>query len=112
MSSLTGSGESGVPIKELTVREIQEESGWIVQPSDLIELGECQIYKAAAAKYFLFAVDLDGKLHGPDNPDPREQLSHCAFATADALISAPDPLLAILLLRLINVRRQNGSIRG
>jgi 8-oxo-dGTP pyrophosphatase MutT (NUDIX family) len=69
LSALTGGCEKGMSVKDTAIKEIEEESGYIVKKDDLESLGTCRGTKSTDTIYHLFAVDVTDKKPGEKKGD-------------------------------------------
>lgn len=60
-SSITGGVDEGNTVLETALIELEEESGYVVNESEMIYLGTCFGTKSSDTLYHLFTVDLTGK---------------------------------------------------
>lgn len=107
MSSITGGvepDESGALDPLMTaVKELDEEAGLKVDPSDVVSLGTCRGVKSSDTIYHLYAVDAAGaeKTKAVGDGSHLESLAWCAWVRPENLREAQDPLLAMLFVKLV-----------
>jgi ADP-ribose pyrophosphatase YjhB (NUDIX family) len=95
LSCITGGVDEGEEFLGAAMRELKEESGFEVEPEDMISLGMCHGSKSSDTVYHLFAVDVSG-MEGSGNVgeapvDPNEKKSYNTWMTD--ITKAEDPLL-------------------
>lgn len=120
LSAITGGYEGG-DIEDDAVREMLEETGYAIDRTELIALGESYASKSADTVYSLFSVDLTNREAGEAIGDGSrvEAESAAVWLTEDQLVTVPDPQVATMLLRLrhrrtlparIQVQRDPGAL--
>jgi len=102
ISSLTGGVDPENTIKETVIKEIREESGFIVNESDLIDLGESYSIKSSDTTYHLYAVEVNKytELKEMISESELENSSYCRWLTKDEVLESKDPFLTVLMTRL------------
>jgi 8-oxo-dGTP pyrophosphatase MutT (NUDIX family) len=96
LGAVTGGWEGG-DIADDAVRELHEETGYVVDKDQLIELGTSYASKSSDTVYSLFAVDLSGL-------EPQEQLDDFGrgvWANCDELSEVRDPQVSVMYTRLL-----------
>lgn len=113
ISSITG-GVDEDDIRDVVIKEMQEEAGYSIQRKDLMYLGQCFGTKSCDTVYHLYAVNLTGKLKTiVTTNDPLEAKAGCRW-TMNAVEQAEDPLVYVLFIKLLNylmsvrLEEQNG----
>jgi len=108
LCSLTGMVDPGEEFVEAAVREFDEESGSKVSASDLEDLGEVRPSKASDTVIHLYAAKIDkqdGKLTGDGDGTRGEAGAFCSFIPVTEAINSKDPLLATMVLRLLEKKK-------
>lgn len=103
MCSLTGLCDS--PIETLPVtaaRELKEEAGYTIDPSDLHQLGDFHISKSSDTKLTAYSVNLT---HASDPPKPTGDGSHLESRLTTSWVKdpylSPDPVLSAMWARIV-----------
>ena len=79
---------------------MREESGYIIEESDLISLGTCRGAKSSDTLFHLYAVDLGDKVEGDTDPDSElEKQEYCKWDLK--AFDSPDPLVHVMFNRLM-----------
>lgn len=101
LSAITG-GYEGDDIAEDAVREMAEETGYVITRELLIPLGESYASKSSDTVYSLFSVDLTGRVAGEAVGDGSrlEAESPAVWLSASDLTTIRDPQVSVMLLRL------------
>lgn len=101
LSAVTGGYEGG-DIADDAVREVAEETGYVITCDDLIDLGESYASKSSDTVYSLFAVDLTGRTPGAAAGDGSrlEAEGSTAWLLDNALAHVKDPQVALMYVRL------------
>ena len=101
LSAITGGYEGG-DIEDDAVREMLEETGYVITRDELIPLGESFASKSADTVYSLFSVDLTGREAGEAAGDGTRLEAESAAVWVDAVTLATlrDPQLAVMYMRL------------
>ena len=88
MSSITGGVEKNQNPLENAVMEIKEEGGYDVELSDLLSLGVVHGSKSSDTDYYLFSVDLTGKVQTIPEGDGShmETLASCEWVSEQLLL--------------------------
>lgn len=112
LSSITGGIEEGEAPLNAAVRELAEEGGVEVSPKEMIFLGTSRNAKALDTEVFLYAVNLGEKEiqdNGPGDGTDGEKNSWNEWVNFETILEkAPDPLLSVMLLKLLMVDFGNG----
>lgn len=100
-SSITGGWEPK-GILQTAVDEMVEETGYIVDPLEMIPLGNSYASKSSDTVYSLFSVNLTDREPGePTGEDSTPETgSSAVWVTEQALRAVRDPQVAVMLLRL------------
>ena len=69
LSALTGGVEKNMSPEETAVKEVKEESGFVIKKDELKSLGTCRGTKSTDTTYHLFAVDIGDKDPGEKKGD-------------------------------------------
>ena len=87
------------------LRELEEEAGYIVDKSKLIELGSIKQSKIADTIIYLFAVNVTGmeKVKPPGDGSKLEKIAKCKWVTEPLVIWGSDPIMPVIILRLKDV---------
>jgi len=103
VSSITGGVENNDPTLTAT-HELKEEGGYNVPPSELIPLTTMYGTKSSDTIYYLFTVDLTGKIQGdaPGDGSEMEKKARC-YWTKD-IIQAKDPFVYALYVHIQSMR--------
>ncbi|WP_170990755.1 NUDIX domain-containing protein [Herbidospora galbida] len=103
LSAVTGGYEGG-DIADDAVRELEEETGYLVKEADLIPLGESYASKSADTVYTLYAVDVTGLTPGEARGDGsvHESSATTRWLTPVELVQIRDPQVAVMYLRLLS----------
>lgn len=103
LSAVTGGYEGGDP-EDDAVREMLEETGYAIDRSDLIPLGESFASKSSDTVYSLFGVDCTGREPGEALGDGSrlEAESTTVWLTSAELTQVGDPHVSVMFLRLIH----------
>ena len=110
LSSITGGVEKGLSPEEIAVEEIDEEAGYIVEESELIDLGTCRGTKSSDTIYHLFGIDLTGREklgEAEGDGSELERLAQCVWYGSDRIGQAEDPFVYVSYYRL----REKGVLR-
>lgn len=101
LSALTGGWEGGEMVED-ACRELHEESGYEVDPSAFVSLGECFASKSSDTVYSLFTVDLTGVAQQPFKGDGSrlEAIAESPWVDEAALLAVMDAQVHVLLNRL------------
>lgn len=101
LSAVTGGYEGG-DIEDDAVREVAEETGYLITRAELLDLGESYGSKSSDTVYRLFAVDLTGKTPGAAASDGSrlEAEGSTAWLLDNALAHVKDPQVALMYVRL------------
>lgn len=93
ISSITGGVDKGHTINQTVLIELEEEAGYKVKESELIPIGECFGTKSSDTIYYIFSVDLTGKVQNKTLGDGSEleAKAHCEWHTS--IMKAEDPLV-------------------
>jgi len=89
---------------EAAIRELNEESGYVKEVNDLLSLGTIRQSKGTDTLMYLFAVELmfDKENHfGEGDGTKGEEGSYAKFITAKEAIECKDPLLGLMISRLL-----------
>ncbi len=103
MTSLTGMRDKpGESRKATAIRELREESGYVVKERSLLSLGSVYCSKASDYKLYLFAVDLLGHTQGPIIGDGTrgEKDATVEWVPANVALNAEAPSIAASIARL------------
>lgn len=100
-SAITGGFEGGDPVDD-AVREMWEETGYRVEPGELVSLGESYASKSADTVYHLYAVDLTGKEQheAPGDGSRQEAEALSIWVHGDEIPDIMDPQVLVMALRL------------
>ena len=100
-TSLTGSIENGDLPRTTAVRELKEESGFIVSPDELIDLGWVYPSKFSDYKQHLFLVHLDGREQGEIEGDGSkgEEGASVIWMSISAALAVNDPSIGATVAR-------------
>jgi 8-oxo-dGTP pyrophosphatase MutT (NUDIX family) len=102
ISSITGGVDKGNTVEETVIIEMKEETGYIVHPINLIDLGVTYGIKSSDTIYHLYAVDLSGMTKGEVTTDGSslEQNAFCEwkFEVSEAV----DPMVYTSFYRLMD----------
>lgn len=107
MSSLTGGVDPGDSIEKTVIKELKEESGYVINKNELIELGTSFGIKSSDTIYHLFAVDLTDRERDQELEveNDLEEQSYCEWLPIDdALYECRDPFVAQMYTRLVKLR--------
>lgn len=100
MSAITG-GYDGGSIVSNVVRELVEETGYLMDPADMIFLGTSRASKSTDTVYYLYTVDLTGidvgKPTGDGSPQETEATNH--WVGIVDITQCVDPQVAIMYVR-------------
>ncbi|MBQ1047833.1 NUDIX hydrolase [Micromonospora sp. C51] len=101
LSAITG-GCEGRDVRAEAVRELLEETSFAIKPDELIPLGDSFASKSSDTVFNLFSVNLAGRTAGPPSGDgtPLEARGRAVWVDKNDLTKIPDPLVALLYLRL------------
>lgn len=102
LSSITGCYE-GEDIAEDAIREMLEETGYVIHKDELLDLGESFASKSSDTIYQLYSVNLTGKVPGEAIGDGSriESESEAVWVSYDKLFTLKDPQIHVMFLRLI-----------
>ena len=108
ISSITGGWEKDKHLTPLftAVEEIHEEAGYIVNASDIIELGTIFGIKSSDTIYHLYTVDLTNKEQGEAIGDGSELEAQASCYWTTSIKDAKDPFVFTMfykLMKLLNV---------
>jgi ADP-ribose pyrophosphatase YjhB (NUDIX family) len=102
LSSITGGVDAGEDSAAAAIRELQEETGYVVPIGNIISLGTCHGVKSCDTIYSIYAVDVTG-LPGSGNTDAaqdlNEQMSKNVWMPPFNVVKAADPLLYVACAR-------------
>lgn len=101
-SALTGGWEGGAFVED-AVRELAEESGYLVEPPYMHKLGTCFGTKSTDTVFHLFSVDLTGHEQHPYHGDGSKQDSEGTAHWVDAEFiyqNVKDPIVHVMLGKL------------
>jgi len=100
LCSLTGCVEGDDPVAT-AVMEVDEEAGYNIEPSELVELGTLRPAKNCDTKMFLYAVDVNGKDSHEAKGDGTkwEETSHTNWVSLKDAIECKDPLMGVMIAR-------------
>lgn len=107
LCALTGGIEDGEGPQEAAMRELYEESGFVVPPYGIRRLGDIvRPSKASDTIIHLFAVPvptktLEGRFYGPGDGTEGEDGAWCEFVAYDRALMSKDPLLATMAARRV-----------
>jgi 8-oxo-dGTP pyrophosphatase MutT (NUDIX family) len=101
LSAITGGYEGG-DIEDDAVREMLEETGYVVTRDELVPLGVSFASKSSDTVYSLFTVDLTGREAGEAIGDGSrlESESAAVWLSVAELVPLMDPQVAVMYLRL------------
>lgn len=104
ISSITGEYEPGMSIEEVVLMELEEEAGYIVDISDLKDLGTCRGTKSSDTIYYLYTVDLTDKEKEKEGEalgdgSELERKASCFWSTN--INSAEDPLVYVMYHKIM-----------
>lgn len=102
LSSITGGYEGG-DIADDAVREMLEETGYVITKDELLDLGQSFASKSSDTIYQLYSVNLTGKTPGEAIGDGSrvESESEAVWVTYDELFTMKDPQIHVMFLRLL-----------
>lgn len=111
LSALTGGWEGEEMVKDAQ-RELHEESGYAVETSAFVSLGECFASKAADTIYSLYTADLTGITPQPPKGDGSrlEAIAGSPWVDEAALLDVMDAQVHVMLNRLKVHLRSIGKI--
>lgn len=98
--SLTGDCDKLFDKRNNATRELKEETGYDVFPSELIDLGECRASKLSDSVVYTYAVDLTGKKPGKTYLEGYEKFIETVWLKEEELYEIQDPLFFLLYFRL------------
>jgi 8-oxo-dGTP pyrophosphatase MutT (NUDIX family) len=100
--SATTGGYEGGDIADDAVREMLEETGYAIDRSELIPLGESYASKSSDTIYTLYSVDLTGRTAGEAIGDGTrlEAESQALWIPRAAVAEILDPQVSVMLVRL------------
>lgn len=100
--SLTGMVDPGEPPKTAAVRELEEESGYVVHEASLIFLGTTYPSKMSDTVVYMYAVDLSGLSPQTAQGDGSmlESVAYCRAVDMRDILRSKDPILHSLALQL------------
>lgn len=97
LCSLTGSMDPGEDPLGTALRELREESGYVVRQSSMMQLSKDYVhtYKACTKKTWLFAADLKGHVQVDPIGDGStiEEEAYCVWVSAEEVLASRDNLL-------------------
>jgi 8-oxo-dGTP pyrophosphatase MutT (NUDIX family) len=101
-TSLTGGIEQGETALETAVKELKEESGYEVDPNEMIDLGWMYPTKQGSDKVYLYAVNLDGKTSGNIIGDGSkgEEGAYCLWMNEADTLAIPQAGIGMAMARL------------
>lgn len=101
-TSLTGGIESGSTPLETAVKELKEESGYVVDAEDMIDLGWMFPTKQSSDKVYLFAVDLHDKPCGEviNDGSKGEEGAYCIWLNETETLAIPQAGIGMAMARL------------
>lgn len=114
ISSITGGWEKNKhkSVKDTVIEEMQEEAGYTIKKSELINLGQCFGTKSCDTIYHLFSVKITDNT--PFNKDSAtgdgselEKKAFCKWKSTAELIDGMDPFLYVSYVRLLNYLKIN-----
>lgn len=111
LSSITGGIEPNMSIKELVIKELKEEAGYLVKETDLIPLGTCKGTKSTDTTYYLYAVNLKNNSKNKNaigDGTYFESLAECVWT--DDISPAADPLVYTLYYKLKKYLKENKKL--
>ncbi|WP_090739383.1 NUDIX hydrolase [Paenibacillus sp. Mc5Re-14] len=99
-----GCDKEGEAIEETAVRELLEEAGYSIHPSQLIHLGTARTSKLNTTTMNLFAVDLTDEEQGEAIGDgtKNEANAYCKWISEEESLDVQDPIIHTSMVRLIN----------
>lgn len=101
-ASLTGGIEKGSDQFQTAVKELKEETGYIAEEKDLIELGYCWSAKASDTMVYLFTVDVTDKTPEKIKGDGTglEAMAEPGWLSENDLQFVTDPLVFTMYSKL------------
>lgn len=99
-----GCDKEGEAIEETAVRELLEEAGYSIHPSQLIPLGTARTSKLNTTTMNLLAVDLTDEEQGVAVGDGtmNEENAYCKWITEEESWDVQDPIIHTSIIRLMN----------
>lgn len=104
-SSITGGFEGGDP-RDTAIMELKEEGGYEATKEELVSLGTSFASKSADTVYYLYTINLTGKIKGKETGDGSEleKKANCFWTSNhEDAINSKDPQVSVMLLRLQNI---------
>lgn len=102
ISSITGGVENNNPLAT-AVHELEEESGFIVEPEELFHVGTCKGTKSTDTEYDLYAIRIHRgtiRVSAKGDGTELEKQAYCTWVSEKELINAADPLLYVMHFRI------------
>lgn len=100
--SLTG-GHDQETILDTAVKEVLEESGYVIDKSKLNSLGTSRLSKSSDYVCHLYVVEIDANtpyVEPEGDGSDLEEVAACFWGTRTDILNSPDPLLHIMMNRL------------
>ena len=110
-SSLTGGRDENTSVLDQVIQELQEESGYICEKEELIDLGACNATKCMDTIYCLFAVDLSDKEHGKATTDGSTTERMARAIWVKNISMSTDPILYTLFYKLVEYLKLKGKTK-
>lgn len=98
-SAITGGYEGG-DIADDAVKEMLEETGYVIDKDELISLGTSYASKSSDTVYSLFTVDLTDKQPGDANGDGTEETQQSVWISGEEIKMIQDPQVSVMYIRL------------
>ena len=109
-SSLTGGVDVGHTPEFTAVKELREESGYIVEESNILFLGKSYGIKSSDTIYYLFAVEIFDDTKKVEAEDAGERgVDVCQWITENKVFYIMDPFFHVMVnkLRFLNGLKQS-----
>lgn len=100
LTTITGGVNEKVRPIDVAVQEMYEEAGYLVLPSQLMNLGTVYLAKGADFVGHLYAIDVDGlpRVEAPGDGTKGEEGAYCDWVSIKQMINCKEPVASCLML--------------